>query len=70
MGAHHVNAKCDSDNRLRVDFTNDNKKNIFWYNRTVVNHNNFAFGLLGVYGITNNVFVKNDLCFSYKPTQI
>jgi hypothetical protein len=70
LGAHHLSSKCDSDNRLRIDFSNDNKKDIYWYNRTIVNHENFSFGLLGVYGITSRVFAKSDLLFSYKPTQV
>jgi len=66
LGAGHQSEHCNSDTRLRVDFNNDNKRNFTLYNRTVVNHNKFTFGSLLVYGLTNNVLVKNNLLFGYK----
>lgn len=64
VGAAHLSSKCHSDNRLKVDFNGDNK-NLTWYNRTVVNQDKFTFGVLGAYGISNNVLVKNSLLFGY-----
>lgn len=48
------------------DFNAENKKNLTWYNRTIVTKEKFTFGLLGAYGLTNNVLVKNNFLFGYK----
>jgi hypothetical protein len=66
LGAANSAPKCHSDTRLRVDFNADNKRNLTLYNRTVVTHDKFTFGLLAAYGITHNVLVKNNLLFGYK----
>lgn len=60
-----MSGPCQSDNRLRVDFNGDNK-NITWYNRTVVTKDKLTFGILGAYGLTSHVLVKNNLLFGYK----
>jgi hypothetical protein len=56
---------CHTDNRLRVDLTADSK-NLTWYNRTVVTKDSLTFGILGAYGVTSHVLVKNNLLFGYK----
>ena len=61
LGATHLNGKCHSDNRIKYD-----RKNYTWYNRTVVNHDKWTFGLLGAYGFTNNVLVKNNIFLGYQ----
>jgi hypothetical protein len=66
LGAAHKSEHCHSDNRLRIDFNAENKKNLTWYNRTIVTKEKFTFGLLGAYGLTNNVLVKNNFLFGYK----
>ena len=54
------------DNRVKVEFAAENKKNLTWYHRTLVKHNNSTFGLLGVYGISQNILVKNNILFGHK----
>lgn len=66
LGAIHLSESCHSDNRIKIDFLAENKKNVIWYNRTIVTKNDFTFGLLGAYGLTNNVLVKNNFLFGYK----
>ena len=61
VGATHLGGKCHSDNRIKYD-----RQNYTWYNRTLVNHNKFSFGLLGAYGFANNVLVKNNLFLGYQ----
>lgn len=65
LGAAHLGAKCHTDNRLKVDVNPENR-NATWYNRTVVTHDKFTFGVLGAYGLLNHVLVKNNLLFGYK----
>lgn len=65
LGAAHLGNTCHTDNRLKIDFNGDNK-NITWYNRTVVTKDKFTFGVLGAYGVTSHVLVKNNLLFGYK----
>ncbi len=60
-----MSGPCHSDNRLKIDFNGDNK-NLTWYNRTVVTKDKFTFGILGAYGLTSHVLVKNSLLFGYK----
>ena len=65
LGCCHVSDKCSSDNRVRVE----NKSggfNYWWYHRTVINHNKFSYGLLGVFDLTNRVIQKNNLLVKYK----
>jgi len=69
LGAANSAGKCHSDTRLRVDFNTDNKRNLTLYNRTVVTHDKFTFGLLAAYGITHNVLVKNNLLFGFKVNE-
>ena len=64
LGACHVNPKCHSDNRLRVQ-SSGSDYSYFWYHRTVVNHNKWTFGVLGVYDISRNVFQKNNFLVKY-----
>jgi hypothetical protein len=66
LGAAHLDKVCHSDNRLRVDYKSDNEYNLTWYNRTVVTHDKLTFGLVGAYGLTSHVLVKNNLLFGYK----
>jgi hypothetical protein len=65
VGAANLSERCHSDNRLKVDLNGDSK-NITWYNRTVVTHDKFTLGLLGAYGITNHVLVKNNILLGYR----
>jgi len=66
IGASHLGDKCHSDNRLKIDFGSEERKNVTWYNRTLVYQNKFTFGLLGAYGISHNVVAKNNLLVGYK----
>lgn len=66
LGAAHLDNVCNSDNRLKIDHNADGKNGLTWYNRTVVTKDKLTFGLLGAYGITNHVLVKNNLLFGYK----
>jgi hypothetical protein len=65
VGAAHLGAKCQSDNRFKVD-VNSEGKSATWYNRTVVTHDKFTFGFVGAYSLFNHVLVKNNLLFGYK----
>jgi len=66
LGAGNISEKCQSDNRLRIDFGADSKKNFTWYNRTVLTYEKFNFGLVAAFGITQRVLLKNNLLFGYK----
>jgi len=66
IGASHLGDKCHSDNRLKIDLGSEERKNVTWYNRTLVYQNKFTFGLLGAYGISHNVIAKNNLLVGYK----
>lgn len=66
LGAAHLDSVCHSDNRLRIDYNADSSNSLTWYNRTVVNHDKFTFGVLGAYGLTSHILVKNNLLFGYK----
>lgn len=66
LGAANKSEHCHSDNRLKVDFASDKSQNLTWYNRTIVNHQKFSFGIMAAYGITKNLLVKNNLLFGYK----
>lgn len=66
VGAAHLSSACHSDNRLKIDHNADGKNNLTWYNRTVATQDKFTFGLLGAYGISSNVLVKNNLLVGYK----
>lgn len=66
LGAAHKSEHCSSDNRLRVDFHDERRQSYTWYHRTMVNHEKFTFGLLGVYGITHNVMAKTSLLLGYE----
>lgn len=66
IGAAHLNSKCHSDNRLRIDYNADGNNSLTWYNRTVVTHDKLTFGVLGAYGVTSNVLVKNNILLGYK----
>ena len=66
IGAAHLDSKCHSDNRLRIDYNADGNNSLTWYNRTVVTHDKLTFGLLGAYGLTSHVLVKNNILLGYK----
>jgi hypothetical protein len=66
LGVAHVSEKCNSDNRLKIEYGAENKKNLTWYNRTYVQHDKFTFGVLGAYSLSQNIISKNSLLFGYK----
>lgn len=66
MGAHHLSKVCLSDNRLKIDLGGEGKNNVTWYNRTIVNYDNFVFGFVGAYGLVHNVLVRNNFLFGLK----
>jgi hypothetical protein len=65
LGAAHLDSACHSDNRLKIDHNADGKNGLTWYNRTVITKEKFTFGLLGAYGITNNVLIKNNILLGF-----
>lgn len=65
LGACHVSKACHSDNRVKVE-ARGSDYNYFWYHRTVINHNKFTYGILGVYDIGNRILQKNNLFLRYK----
>ena len=65
LGANHVSPKCNSDNRLRVDFQDD-KQNLTWYNRTVVTKDKLTFGNMFVYNISSQIIAKTNFLLGYK----
>lgn len=65
LGVGHDSEHCHSNNRLRVDF-NENDTNLTFYNRTLVRHNKCTFGNMIAYNITNKVLAKTNLLFGYK----
>lgn len=66
LGAAHKGENCNSDNRLKIDFTSDNQSNLTWYNRTVVTKDKFTFGSMLVYGISSKVLSKSNFLLGYK----
>ena len=64
FGACHIHPKCNSDNRFKIH-SKESGLNYSWFHRTIVNHNKFSFGILGVYNISRKVFEKNDLLVKY-----
>lgn len=66
LGAAHLHSVCHSDNRVKIDHNADGRNNLTWYNRTVATQDKFTFGVLGAYGISSNVLVKNNLLVGYK----
>lgn len=66
IGAIHRCPSHESDNRLKIDMSTDSKQNLTWYNRTMITHNNFTYGILGAYSISQNYILKNNLFLGYK----
>lgn len=67
LGVIHHCSNHYSDNRLKIEFASENRKNITWYNRSLIYHNKLTFGLLGAYSINQNYLLKNSLLVAYKP---
>jgi hypothetical protein len=65
VGAKHLSDKCNSDNRIRVDFKED-KHDLTWYNRTVVTEKKFTFGNMIVFNISNQILSKTNFLLGYK----
>lgn len=65
LGACHVSKACTSDNRFKIQSTSGSDYSYFWCHRTVVSHNKFTFGVLGVYDISQNICQKSNLLLKY-----
>lgn len=64
VGVGHDSQHCHTDSRLKVS----NQKGVqgyFFYNRTVVNHGKFKFGLVSCFDICNKVLQKNNVLVGY-----
>jgi hypothetical protein len=66
LGVSHIAPKCTSDNRLKIDFFPEGKKDFTIYHRTVNNIDKFTLGVIGVYSITSNLIKKNDVLIGYQ----
>lgn len=64
LGVGHDSEHCHSDNRLRIS---DDKGSYryHWYNRTMIYHGNFRFGLVSCLDICNKVLQKNNILLGY-----
>jgi hypothetical protein len=65
LGVGHESEHCHSDNRLKISDDKGAYK-YHWYNRTMVYHGNFRFGLVTCFDICNRVFQKNNILLGYK----
>jgi len=65
IGATHVSKACHSDNRFRIQSSTGSDYSYFWSHRTVVNHEKWTFGMLGVYDISHNICQKSNLLLKY-----
>jgi hypothetical protein len=68
LGAIHRTPTHESDNRLKIEFGPDNRKNITLYNRTMIYYNKLTFGLVGAYSISQNYILKNNLFLGYRKS--
>lgn len=64
LGVAHLSDQFNSDNRLRVNYSSSGSESI-WYNRSVLSHQKWKFGLLHVYNFSTNVLQKNAFLISY-----
>ena len=66
FGAAHKSQHCNSDSRVKVDFLDENKYDLTWYNRAVVTKDKFTFGKMTVFNISSKVLAKTNFLFGYK----
>lgn len=50
---------------MKINFEKDEKK-FYFYNRTMVLHNKFKFGLVTCFDVCNKVLQKNNLLLGYE----
>lgn len=65
LGVGHDSEHCHSDNRLKVSLGGE-EKSYYWYNRTMVNHGKFRFGLVSCVDILGKVLQKNNILLGYE----
>lgn len=65
IGVSHDSKHCQSDNRLKIANDKGNHQ-YFFYNRTMVNHGSWTFGVLACFDICSKVLQKNNLLLGYK----
>jgi len=64
LGVNHDSEHCHSDNRLKISTIKDGHA-FHWYNRTMVYHNNFRFGLVTCFDICNKILQKHNILLGY-----
>lgn len=65
LGFNHDSEHCHSDNRLKITNLRNGDHGFHLYNRTMVYHNNFRFGLVTCFDLCNKVLQKYNVLLGY-----
>ena len=66
LGAHLINDRYQSDNRLKIEPGPTNNYQLTWYNRSVAERGKWRFGMLGAFMLNNQCLMKNNVFVGYQ----
>ena len=66
FGAHLINDRYQSDNRLKIEPGSANNYQLTWYNRSVAERGKWRYGMLGAFKLNNQCLIKNNVFVGYQ----